>query len=959
VSRGRTNLDGDWEFYPDPQQQLTHQNLRQEDARSIRVPGPWQAQFDDLRDYSGVAWYRLRFAEGPEEGRHEGTSDTSRSAFLHFGAVDYATTVWLNDRQVGEHEGGYLPFELDVTDALRRDGPNELIVRVVDPGNDADFLPEFAFAEIPHGKQSWYGPIGGIWQSVYLERRSPVHLTRLRITPDVPGEQARVRVSLSQPSERPLGLWLNVTDPRGQVRRHHLLLPAGSDSEELTIPVPEPRLWDTTNPNLYQLQGVLLDGSNDRAQTLDTLSSQFGMRTIATSPSGHLLLNGQVLYLRGALDQDYYPDLIYTPFSDEELDAQFAKAKHMGLNLLRTHIKITDPRYYDAADRAGILIWTELPNWQDLTEAAKRRAKDTLFGMVERDWNHPSIIIWTIVNENWGVDLAVNAGHRAWLADMYNQLKGLDPHRLVVGNSPCFTNFHVVTDIEDFHNYYAMPDHYRKWKDWVQTFASRPPWTFAHVYENIESWREYIRDPWNPVARPPAPEVRRRGSEPMVVSEFGNWGLPDVGKLKEHYGREPWWFETGIEWGDGVVYPHGIEQRFKAFHLDKVFPTLSDLAAASQRMQFTALKYQIEQMRRHPSIVGYVITELTDVHWESNGLLDMCRNPKAFYDVIGQVNCPDAIVPVDWERIAFWEGERCEVRLALSHFSPADLRNARLEWQLDQWPEIHGTLEGVTPQRAQLTNLGTAVFEVPRLEQAVRSRLEMRLVNAAGELVTRNHHELYFFPRAESPARHIRLAVPGLPRLAARLAGMGYELTDQESADLVVVESMTDDLRWYVQNGGRVLWLAEEPDSEQTHLGNISIAQRQGRSWQGDWASSMSWIRQDKIFGGIPSGGTVDFAFADLTPETVIVGLTPRDFAANVHSGLFVGWVHHLVALVAERPIDRGRVMICTYRLRDHLGSHPVATLMMRDMIARIAKPPEAEAQTGGADVSLSAVKGP
>ncbi len=403
----------------------------------------------------------------------------------------------------------------------------------------------------------------------------------------------------------------------------------------------------------------------------------------------------------------------------------------MGLNLLRTHIKITDPRYYDAADRAGILIWTELPNWQDLTDAAKRRAQETLFGMVERDWNHPSIIIWTIVNENWGVDLAVNAGHRAWLADMYNQLKALDPHRLVVGNSPCFTNFHVVTDIEDFHNYYAMPDHYRKWRDWVQTFASRPPWTFAHVYENIESWREYIRDPWNPVARQPAPEVRRRGSEPMVVSEFGNWGLPDVDKLRAHYGREPWWFETGIEWGDGVVYPHGIEQRFKAFHLDKVFPTLSDLAAASQRMQFTALKYQIEQMRRHPSIVGYVITEFTDVHWESNGLLDLCRNPKAYFDVIGQVNSPDAIVPTDWERIAFWEGERCEVKLALSHFSSADLRNSRLEWNLDVWPEMRGSFEGITPQRAQLTNVGTVVFDVPRLEQATRARLEMRLTSAA------------------------------------------------------------------------------------------------------------------------------------------------------------------------------------------------------------------------------------
>ena len=131
---------------------------------------------------------------------------------------------------------------------------------------------------------------------------------------------------------------------------------------------------------------------------------------------------------------------------------------------------------------------------------------------------------------------------------------------------------------------------------------------------------------------------------------------------------------------------------------------------------------------------------------------------------------------------------------------------------------------------------------------------------------------------------------------------------------------------------------SEFPESQQAHLGPLSIAQRHGRSWQGDWASSMAWIRQDRIFGDIPSGGTVDFAFADLTPESVIVGLSPRDFAANVHAGLFVGWVHHIVALVAERPIDKGRIMICTFRLREHLGTHPVATIMMRDMIRRMAR---------------------
>lgn len=893
------------------------------------MPGPWQAQFPDLRDYTGVAWYRHTFRwDEPERGE-----DDEVVHLLRFGAVDYFATVWLNGVLVGEHEGGYLPFELPVGSALRLGGDNELIVRVIDPGSDADAELGFPFAEVPHGKQSWYGPVGGIWQGVYLERRSADHLRSVRITPDLPGERAIIRIEAARPAPAPLDLDFLITAPGGRTHRVSHRLEAGRQTLERAVALPNPELWDTDNPRLYSVEAALSDASG---RALDRRSDRFGMRSIGASADGYLMLNGRPLYLRGALDQDYYPHGIYTAFSDAELDRQFAMAKHMGLNCLRTHIKVADPRYYEAADRAGLLIWTELPNWQDLTEDAKSRARETMRGMVERDWNHPSIVIWTIVNENWGTDLAVNPEHRAWLVDMYTELKQLDPSRLVVGNSPCFTNFHVVTDIEDFHNYYGMPDHHRQWKDWVQAFAARPGWTFAREYAGIERWREYLRDPWNAPAVPPAPEVRRRGNEPIVVSEFGNWGLPDVGKLHECYGGEPWWFETGIEWGDGVMYPHAVERRYRGYHLDKVFPTLADLTAASQRMQYTALKYQIEQMRRHPSIVGYVITEFTDVHWEANGLLDICRNPKAYFDVIGQVNSADAIVPMDWDRIAYWEGERCEVRLGLSHFSTLDLRDCRIEWSLDLAPEIRGTFERLGPNRAHLTTVGTVAFTVPSLAEAGRARLELRLHAADGREVCRNHHELYFFPRRRA-VRRPRVHAPAAPRLAARLADLGCEITEDEgSAELVVVETLTDRWRSFAQDGGRILWLAEDPESFQTHLGPLGLASRHGRSWQGDWASSMSWIRQDRMFQGLPTGGTVDFAFADLTPETVIVGLSPRDFAANVHSGLFVGWVHHIVGLVAERRIDKGRLMICTYRLREHLGAHPVATIMMQDMIDRL-----------------------
>ena len=402
--------------------------------------------------------------------------------------------------------------------------------------------------------------------------------------------------------------------------------------------------------------------------------------------------------------------------------------------------------------------------------------------------------------------------------------------------------------------------------------------------------------------------------------------------------------------------PTGSSSASRHFISTRCSPRSPILSAASQRMQFTALKYQIEQMRRHPSIVGYVITEFTDVHWESNGLLDMCRNPEDL------LRCHRAGEQSRRHRADRLGADRVLGRRALRGAAGA------LALLLQRSPGLPagvaaGPVAGDQRRiREYHARAGPAhqpghrgVRGAPR-GAAVRARLEMRLLSAVGRA---GHPEPSRAATSSlgwaAQSRRSSVSAPGLPATRRPARDMGYELTDDLSADLVVVETMTDELRWYAQNGGKVLWLAESPESQQAHLGAISIAQRDGRSWQGDWASSMSWIRQDKIFGGIPTGGTVDFAFADLTPEDGHRGPQPRDFAANVHSGLFVGWAHHIVALVAERPIDRGRLMICTYRLREHLGTHPVATIMMRDMIARMTNVAAAEparmAHLGGVPV--------
>lgn len=888
--RTRISLDGRWNF-------STTGVPETKDSALIAVPSPWQAD-ERFREHTGQAWYQREFRLSSE------WMESGRVIMLGFGAVDYFAEVWVNGIKVGEHEGGYLPFEYDITEAARL-GVNTLTVRVDDPLE--------LFPEIPHGKQSWYGMLSGIWQSVWVESRAASHVQRVKILTD--GEQ--VSVEVSGRGDFTDGLRAEIRDPDGQI-----VAQAQADAPRFSLRVERPRAWSPDEPNLYSLKV---------STRSDEITETFGFRTIEAR-DGRILLNGRPFYLRGALDQDYYPDLICTPPSMEYIEDQFRKAKEMGLNCLRIHIKVADPRYYEAADNLGLLIWTELPNHQVLTEGAKQRARDTLVGMLERDGNHPSIGIWTIINESWGIDLT-DPSQRTWLSETYRWFKELDPTRLVVGNSACWSNFHVVTDIADFHNYYAMPDHLEKWQKWTEKYASRPWWLFAHEYTKHALWEEFILDPWYVNARPLAPEVLQKGDEPLLVSEFGNWGLPDVEKLyKENGGSAPWWFDTGLEWSSGVVYPRGIEQRFKEYHLHRVFPSLAALTEASQRLQYEALKFQIENIRAHASIEGYVITELTDVHWESNGLLDMYRNPKVHYPLLKKFNADDILIPI-WERVAYSGGEKCEIKVLLSHYSTLAIQNAVLAWEVIS--------EGVTIQSGQLqvaecslfgvTELGSVQFAIPQVDVPTTTRIEMNLYHGES-LVTSTDQEILILPELIPSNAQVSVFAP---QFQDPLQKLGYQIVDNlTQAQVVVVTVLDDTYRDFVLRGGRVLLLAEDEDALQMHIPGLGIKEREDSIWQGDWASSFGWHRFEKL----PTGGVVNFAFAGLTPEHVISKFSPRDFAFHVHAGLFVGWVHKAVPTIARRQAGKGEVLVSTFRLSQNVETNPLARYLFAELMKIIEK---------------------
>lgn len=866
----RVSFDGVWDFQIDPRHSVD--NFSEGEWRTATVPGPWQAQFDDLRNTSGVGWYRRRFAV-----TWHLTSETA--AILHFGAVDYHATIWLNGKLIGAHEGGYLPFEFDIAKSLQ-EGENELVVKVVDSTDERQFYPDFPFSEVPHGKQSWYGPIGGIWQSVWLEFRPRLHIAQVRLNPSPHDATVAIQVTLSQSPQDSYKVHYAIKAPNAEAVESGILAQGLNGLIHLNS---SPKLWSPESPNLYTVITTLY--INDHP--IHSVQKTCGFRTIE-SRNGRIYLNGQPIYLRGVLDQGYYPETLYTPSNLELLESQARSAKALGFNCLRIHIKVEDPRYYEVADRLGLLVWTEIPSWALLTEASATRAKQTFDGMVARDGHHPSIIAWTLVNENWGTDLTRNVEHRRWLADFYHYAKSVDPARLVIDNSACGGNAHVASDLEDFHNYRAIPDHAGEWDEWVADFSKRSDWTwyadFAH-----ERWADL----------------------PLIVSEFGNWGLPDPETIRES-GGEPWWFETGFDLGGGIVYPHGVQERYVACGLSDLFSSYAEFTRCAQEHMARSLHYEISTLRLHQDIAGYIITEFTDVHWECNGLLTMQRQPKHGLDpLLKNVNHDQVIVlrPKQWSGRL---GERIEVLvqamgIARQHYD--GVVQWRIGSQSGQLPASNGILSVLLDQPGILT-------------------LQTDWLAEGGTRLATNQIDLVCIPVQQVSTRLHVVDDQGLANILRRL---GYEVSEGEATEvitdqIVVASCYTKALETYVQRGGRAILLADVGQSGEA-LPVGYIAARAGTAWQGDWANSIAWIKKQGPLTHLPGGPPLEMEYAVIMPEAVLAGLPTWILRNHSWAGLAVGWLHQPVSLLAAMPYGRGQLLVTTFKLN--------ATTLAKDAIAQ------------------------
>ncbi|HCO95859.1 MAG TPA: hypothetical protein DIU00_18285 [Phycisphaerales bacterium] len=378
-------------------------------------------------------WYRRMF-EIPGKW-------SNQRILLHFGAVDWDTTVWVNGTKVGTHRGGYDPFTFDITNALKDAGPHEVVLSVWDPTN-AGYQPRGKQVKKPGG--IWYTAVTGIWQTVWLEPVPSKYIARIRITPiydegvvqievDATGGRS-VAASVIQFGDLPI---------RAQVTRI---------GNPVRIELQKPRAWSPSDPFLYNVVVRLYD----KGGVIDQVQSYFGMRKIEVkkdkSGINRLFLNNKPLFQFGPLDQGWWPDGLYTAPTDDALKYDIEVLKKLGCNMLRKHVKIEPARLYYWCDKLGLMVWQDMPSGdkyiggrdpdiQRSPESA-RQFEAELTAMINTFYNHPSIIMWVPYNEGWG----------QWdTPRIVDLIKKLDPTRLV-NNTSGWTD-RGVGDVHDIHSY--------------------------------------------------------------------------------------------------------------------------------------------------------------------------------------------------------------------------------------------------------------------------------------------------------------------------------------------------------------------------------------------------------------------------------------------------------------------------------------------------------------------------
>ena len=919
------DLSGKWQFIIDPQEEGEKKNWynsqhKNQQIRTINVPFCWQTQFEDLQDYIGSAWYEKTFIVG------EGF--TNKQIWIVFGAVNYLCKVWINGQFAGSHKGGTSPFSFNITKFIHSGKENFISVKTTDLQD---------ISEIPHAKLAYYSRMSGIWQNVWLETRGEIYISDIFVKPDIDNSLGEVNTEIrfsevtSFSSLKNLELKWIIKTPDGKeiIQNESLVFTKDIHKSKSIIKIKNPILWNPDTPDLYQITGCLIDGKN----IIDECSTFFGMRKISIK-GDKIYLNDELIYLIGLPNNQVTPQGVYTQPSEQFIKNEIIKVKKMGYNFIRQHAFQPDFRYAYWADRLGILLWQEPAPFTKFTGESFQNFKEELMEMIIRDRNHPSIIMWGIFNECWGIGNLTKAKVISLIKDLYEDIKKLDPTRLVLDNSggvafldreinvyhsSSFTpldvsyNYkdnHCKTDVEDVHGYVQVPWKWKWFKDWIAGMKS---------YKN----------------------------KPFLITEFGSMLFPDMTKIKKHgNGKIPAWWNLCktikknyiADWTPKQLMLE-YENIFYKWHLDKIYGNMTNFVNIHNNYFFTGLKYQIEQFRKNIHLNGYCGLSIRDSFCEPFGVFDYYGEKKIFNNKISRIQ-QSSLLFIDWEKLNFWSGDKFTGNIYFSNYDKKAFKECTVRWNLENFPFVSGIKNNISINKKGVNLLGKIIFTIPEVKKSISAKIKITL-EKNNKIIYKNELEIFIFPQKYKnlTVKNISIYDPTkvlYKKLLKQNCKIKEDLSPQTS---FLVSTLFDkNINDYLVKGGSVLLLE---DTRAQYL-NLKIGTLWPLYGMAHYANKQ---KSRMIFNRIPYKNPLGWQFYQIFPDCGITGIKSDEQNLILTGCYSTGWLkmqvvgpsgytnEEIVATLVNLKIGKGNLLLTTFKLINHIEDDPVAIIMFDNLI--------------------------
>jgi hypothetical protein len=944
-------LDGaDWLIATDPHNEGRQQKWYESplpDSRPVKVPSVIQ---DSFPDYHGVAWYwcDFRVPVNPHPGGRY---------LMRFHLVDYLADVWVNGTRIGSHEGGQEPFVLDASAALRPHQQARLAVRVLSPTKEP--IDGIALHKVAEGRRDYPEPrdnayaTGGIAGSVELLVAPAVRVEDIWAVPDWKTGDVRIRVSVRNPGAATITARLQITvapSTTGEPAVTHVQeqsFAPGDRSVDAVLRVENRRLWELNDPYLYRATVRL---QSARTNSVDERSTRFGFRDFRFE-NGYFRLNGRRIRLHGPLYTVLqYPIAQIIPHDEELLRADVLNTKAMGFNIVRITCGPALPRQLDVFDELGLLAFEEHygARFVEESSAMEERWDHSLASVIRRDRNHPSVVMWGMLNEVKDGSLFRHAVNSLEL------VRGLDQDRVVMLNSGRFDRDFTIGS-------FSNPGS-RRWEPGLRDVHAYPH--FPHTAEIVSRVRS------SRVGKLPGTQAGANETEPVFLTEYGVCSGQDYPRFLRNFER------LGKDHApDARLFREKLD-RFLAdwekWRLEECWARPEDYFAESQGNQAKLALGDFNVWLSNPALIGDLTsTQITDAWFHGCGITNYFRELKpgmadAYNDMAARARWCLFVEPVN-----VYRGSKVRLEAVLANHDDA-LKPGKYPARLQVVAPNMKLLfdRTVNVEIADCTGRPEPPFVQPALTEEITldgptGRYRFLATFQRGIPAGGGQVEFYASDPAEMPAVAGEVLVWGEDRelltwLSKQgIAARAFEASNQAGREVIVASGIPPgedlprafaELARHVARGSTVIFLtystlvgggtAEKITPGSGRMPPVALrwapfplAAKPSIGDVPTWYFRADyWAKPHAIFHGLPCGGILDYTFyREILNPMVFTGLQPPLDA--VAGALDTSEGYHSDLQICVNALGEGRFILNTLEIRANLGLVPAAERLLRNML--------------------------